>query len=95
MATRPANRFLKLSLHRSEALRPKGTSGLELDRVYKGPPGNAKVGQVRCRFGLANVLTASKYGARFMYRHQAHGFTTTRDYMVRVAVLRLLARLTN
>jgi hypothetical protein len=69
VATRLANRFAELSLHRSETLRRKGMSGLQVDRACKGPPGNGKVGRVKCRFDLANVLTASKYGARFMSRY--------------------------
>ena len=47
MATRLANRFAELSLHRSETLRRKGMSGLQVDRACKGPPGNGKVGRVQ------------------------------------------------
>ena len=63
------------------------------DRAY-GRPGNTKVGPV-CDIRFGERFHHFEYGARFICRHQAHGFTTTRDYMVRVAVLRLLARLTN
>ncbi len=45
---------------------PKGMSGLQVDRACR--PGTPRSGRL-VTFGLANVFTASKYGARFMCRH--------------------------